>query len=59
MPTETHRKTDFQSLQLQTFCPTKRKRSHGVSLSKDSFDDDPDYKEIPEEHILNLPDTRK
>ena len=53
-----HRKLDFQSLQLHTFQSNKRKRSRGNSHSSDSFDDDPHYQEIPEELILNLPGTR-
>ena len=51
-------KPGFQSLQLHTFQPNKRKRSHGISLSRDSLDKDPDYQEIPEELFLNLPSTR-
>ena len=47
LPIESHKKPHFQSLQLQTFQPGKRKRSHGISLSRDSFDDNPDYQEIP------------
>ena len=57
-PIETHRKPDFQSLHLHTFHPNKRKRSNAISLSKDSFEDDPDYQETPKELILNLPSTR-
>ena len=37
---------------------SKRKRSHGISPSRDSFDDNPHYQEIPEELILNLPSIR-
>ena len=57
---QARRKPDFQSLQLHTFQPNQRKRSHTVSISQDSFEDDPNYQEIdiPEELILNLPSTR-
>ena len=47
-PIDSHKKPDFHSLQLHTFHPNKRKRSHGISLSRDSFDDDPDHQENPE-----------
>ena len=57
-PIQSHKKPNFQSLQLHTFQPNKRKRSCGISLSRESSDDDPDYHEIPEELILNLPSTR-
>ena len=56
-PIDSRMKPDFQSLQLHTFRPNKRKRSGGISLSRDSLDKDPDYKEIPEELFLNLPST--
>ena len=57
---QSRRKPDFQSLQLHTFQPNHRKRSHTVSFSQDFFEDDPNYQEIdiPEDHILNLPSTR-
>ena len=57
---QSRRKPDFQSLQLHTFHPNHRKRSHTVSISQDSFEDDPNYQEIdiPEDHILKLPSTR-
>ena len=58
LPIDSHKKPDFQSLQLNTFHPNKRKRSHGISHSRDFFDDDPDYQKIPEELTLNLPSTR-
>ena len=57
-PMGSHRNTDFQLLQLRTFQPNKRKRSRGISHSRDSFGDDPDYQEIPEELILKLPSAR-
>ena len=54
-----HREPDFQSLQLHSFHPDPRKRSHHISISKDSFEDNPNYQEIdiPEEFV-NLPSTR-
>ena len=54
------RKPDFQSLQLHTFQSNQRKRSRTISISRDSFEDDPNYQEIdiPEELILNQPRTR-
>ena len=54
-----HRKPDFQYLQLHTFQPNHRKRSHTVSISQDSFEDDPPYQEIdiPEELVLYLPSS--
>ena len=58
LPVESHRKLNFQSLHLHTFHPNKRKRSRAISLSKDSFEGDPDYQEIAEKLILNLPSTR-
>ena len=36
----------------------KQKRSRGISLSKESFENEPDYQEIPEVLILNLLSTR-
>ena len=56
--TDSRMKPDFQSLYLHTFQPNKRKRSHGISLSREYLDKDPDYQEIPEELFLNLPSTR-
>ena len=55
---ESHKKPDFQSLYLHTFYPNKRNCSCGISLSRDSIQDDPDYQEIPEEDRLILPSTR-
>ena len=57
---QTRRQPDFQSLRLHTFQPNQRKRFHTISISRDSFEDDPNYQEIdiPEELILNLPSTR-
>ena len=45
-------------LLIHTKIKNKSKRSHCISLSKDSFEDDPDWQEIPEELILNLSRTR-
>ena len=42
LPIVSHKKLDFRSLHLHTFQSNKRKRSRGISLSKDSFDNDPD-----------------
>ena len=53
-----HKKPDFQSLQQHAFQPNKRNRSRGISQTRDFFEDDPDYQEIPEVLILNLPCTR-
>ena len=58
IPMSSHRKPDFQSIQLHILQPNKRRRSRGISHSRDFFEDDPDYQEIPEELILNLPSTR-
>ena len=58
LPIATHKKPAFQSLRLHTFHSIRRKRSRGISFSRDSFEDDPDYQEIPEELILNLPSAR-
>ena len=57
---QSRQKPDFQSLQLHTFQPNQRKRSHTVSISQDSFEEDPNYQEIDllQELILNLPSTR-
>ena len=55
LPIESHRIPKFQSLHLHTFDHKKRKRSCAISLSIHFFQDDPDYQEIPEELILNLP----
>ena len=57
-PVDSRTKSDFQSLHLHTFQPSKRKRSRGISLSRDSLDRDPDYQQIPEKLFLNLPSTR-
>ena len=56
-PTDSRMKPNFQSLHLHTFQPNMRKRSRGISLSRDSLDKEPDYQEIPEELFLNLPST--
>ena len=56
-PIGSRTKQDFISRHLHTFQPNKRKRSRGVSLSRDSIDKDPDYQEI-KELFLNLPSTR-
>ena len=58
LPVESYRKPVFQSVHLHIFIPNKRKPSRGNSLSKDSFENDPDYYEIREELIRNLPSTR-
>ena len=57
---QARRKPDFQSLQLHTFQPNQRKRSHIVSISQESIEDDHNLEEIdiPEEFILNLPSSR-
>ena len=55
---DSQRKPNFKSLQLYTFQPHNQKRSRGISLSKESFENEPDYHESPEELILNLPRTR-
>ena len=55
---ESHKKPDFQSLYLHTFYPNKRNCSCGISLSRDSIQDDPDYQEIPEDDLLILPSNR-
>ena len=57
-PLHSHKQPDFQSLQLHTFHPNNRKRSHGISLSGNSFDVDSDYQEIQDELIFNLPSNR-
>ena len=57
-PKESHKTPDSQSLKLHTFYPNKRKRSHGVSVSRDSFDDDLYCQEVLEEPVLYLPSTR-
>ena len=57
-PIDSRTKPDFQFLHLHTFQTNKRKRSRGISLSRDSIDKYPDYQEIPEELFLNLPSTR-
>ena len=57
-PIDSCTKPDFESLHLHTFQSNKRKRSRGISFSRDSFDKGPDYQEIPEELFLNLPSTR-
>ena len=51
-------KQDFHSLHLHTFQPNKLKRSREFSLSHDSIEKDPDYQEIPEDLLFNLPSTR-
>ena len=57
-PIDSRTTSDFQSLHLQTCQPNKRKRSRGISLSRDSLDKDPDYQEKPDELFLNLSSTR-
>ena len=57
-PTDSRMKPDFQTLHLHNFQPNKRKRSRGISFSRDSLDKHPDYQENPEERFLNLPRTR-
>ena len=57
-PIDSRTRPDFQSLHLHTFLPIKRKRSGGISLSRDSIEKDPDCQKIPEEIFFNLPSTR-
>ena len=53
-PINSRIKRDVQSLQQ----PNKLKRSREISLSHDSIKQDPDYQEIPEDLLFNLPSTR-
>ena len=55
---EPHNKPEFQSLHIHTFHPSKRKRLRVISLSEDSFVDDPDNQESPEKLILIFPSFR-
>ena len=57
-PIDSLTKPDFRYPHLHTFQPNKRKRSRGISLSRDSLDKDPDYQEIPEEIFLTLSSSR-
>ena len=57
LPVASHNKLDFHPLHLHTFQPSERRRSRGISLSKDFFENDPDYQEISEE-LHNLPSNR-
>ena len=54
-PIDSRTKADFQSLHLHTVQPNKRKRSRGISLSQDLFENDSDYQEIPKDLLFNLP----
>ena len=58
LPVESQKKPDFQSLYLLTFYLNELKRSRGISLSRDTIEDDPHYQESREELILKLPSTR-
>ena len=54
-PNDSRTKADFQSLHLHSFRPNKRSR--GISLSRDLFENDSDYQEIPKDLLFNLPPT--
>ena len=56
-PIDSRTKPDFQSVHLHTFQPNILKHSRGIFLSRDSFENYPDYQEIPEEFLFNLQST--
>ena len=43
----------FKSLKLASCEPKRQKLFHAISLSRNFFEKDPDYQEIPEDLILN------